>query len=151
MIIEWLIITIAFLALRQDGRRFPAALIFAASLLIHDVFLSELDGLLYYGSAALFDLMVITWLANLKGTSELTVNLLRISLASVVLNFTGWLMWVSYLEPSLYNISYVLLYSCAIIALIKEEGTGYGGYKLDRWASCFRVHPYKSVSYSKKL
>lgn len=151
MIIEWLIVAIAFLALRQDERRFTAALIFAASLLIHDVFLSELGGLLYYGSAAFFDLLVITWLANLKQTSRLTVSILRISLVSIVLNFTGWLMWISYLKPSLYNLSYIILYTCAIIALIKKEGLEDGSYTLDRWACCFRVHPYTSVSYSKKL
>ena len=151
MIIEWIIIAIAFLALRQDERRFPAALIFAASLLIHDRFLAELDGLLYYGSAAIFDLAVITWLANLRQTCKLTVNLLRVSLVSIVLNFGGWLMWITYQPPALYNLSYIILYSCAIVALINKEGLKHGGYTLDGWASCFRVHPGKSVPYSSKL
>lgn len=151
MIIEWIIIAIAFLALRQDERRFPAALVFAASLLIHDVFLSKLDGLFYYGSAALFDLIVITWLANLRQTSRLTVNLLRLSLVSIVLNFSGWIMWIMYQLPALYNLSYIVLYLCAIIALIKKEGLGDGSYTLDRWVCCFRVHPYKSGTHSIKL
>ena len=151
MVVEVLIVGVVFLSLCQNQKRRPTALIFALFTLGHDMLMSGLDGLAYYGSAALFDLCVITCLANIRQSSRLTVSLLKVSLVSIVLNFIVWLMWITYLPPLLYNLSYGVLYSYVIITLIKNEGVEHGDFKLGRWANCFRVYSYKSIFYSNKL
>ena len=144
MIVEWLILIIAFLSWKQkDEGRKDAAMILAIFTLSHDVFLSNWDGLAYYGSAALFDLGVITCVANLPRTPKLVNDILNISRVSMFLNCLGWIIWMNYWEPWPYNAAFVFLYCWTIVVLVKDEGAYRRDHALDRWSSFFRFtdHP----------
>ena len=138
MTVEYLIIIIAFLSLCQNKRRRPAALIFALFTSWHDMFMSGLNGISYYASAAGFDLAIIMLTANLIKMPKLTVDLHRICGISIALNFYGWIMWMLYLSPFSYNMAFAMLYIWTIIVLIKDEGVYNGNYRLDQWAHRFR-------------
>ena len=151
MIISVLIGIITILALLQNNQRRTPALICALMLLVHDVFLSELDGLLYYASDALFCLMIITMISNLRETPELIIKLHKIFLIGIVLNLYGWIIWMLYLSPVSYNIPFMLLYGSVIIALLSWDGVEDGNYRMDGWANFFRVPDYKSLFSSRKI
>lgn len=150
MIVEWLILIIAFLAWKQkdEGRR-DAAMILAIFTLSHDVFLSNWDGLAYYGSAALFDLAVITGVANLLKTPKLVIDILRISRVSMFLNCLGWITWMKGWEPWPYNVAFIFLYFWTIVVLVRDERIYRRDLELDRWSTFFRFvnHPGNYCDY----
>ncbi|MCK5018039.1 MAG: hypothetical protein KAS32_13365 [Candidatus Peribacteraceae bacterium] len=104
-----------------------APLIFATVALMHDLYLSSLDGLFYYGSAAVFDFVVIILLSKLKPIM-LVCDIQLISLISMILNAIGWAMWMFYLSPALYNGAFIGLYLCACFVI--GRGTHAGIYSV---------------------
>jgi len=102
------------------ARRFVACVI-AATEALHYGFFNDLDGLMYYGSAALFDLLAIILIVNLATPTVLAKQMLYISIVSIVLNYIGWTLWLTYMPPTLYNWSFVVLNLFTIICLIKRE------------------------------
>jgi len=102
------------------ARRFVACVI-AATEALHYGFFNELDGLMYYGSAALFDLLAIILIVNLAISTVLAKQLLYICFASIIFNYIGFALWITYMSPTLYNWSFVVLNLFTIICLIKRE------------------------------
>lgn len=141
MINAALISVIAFCALFQpNAPRLFAAVAFAAITLCHHVFLSDLDGLYYYGSAALFDLAIIILTSGINPVPDMVLSLHRICFVSILANLAGWILWACYLPPLAYNISFGVIYLWAVITLIKRNGDDVGGFTLGSWASCFRFN-----------
>lgn len=124
-----------------------AALVFASFSVVHDIAFSDLDGLAYYGSAALFDLIVILIL-NFTPVTKLSIRLQLISAVSISLNFIGWIMWTLYLPPDAYNAAFIVLYSVgAFTLIIGSGGDDMGDHALDRRWPGFRRHDNKSRSF----
>ena len=138
--ITYLLYGMAVAALVQpNAPRLFAALVFSSLILTHDGFLSDLDGLAYYGSAALFDLLAIILMSGIHPVPRLVVRLQLICLLSVCLNAIGWALWVTYLPPLIYDWAFLALYTWAVITLIQRDGAhDVGGYTMDRWRSCIR-------------
>ena len=111
------------------ARRFVACVIAATEALHYGLF-NDLDGLMYYGSAALFDLLAIILIANLAIPSVLAKQVLYISVISIIFNYFGWVLWLTYMPPTLYNGSFIVLNLCTIICLIRRE-SGHGRHTGD--------------------
>jgi len=125
------------------ARRFVACVI-AATEAVHYGFFNELDGLMYYGSAALFDLLAIILIVNLAIPTVLAKQILYISIVSIVLNYIGWTLWLTYMPPTVYNWSFVVLNLFTIICLIKRE-PGHGGRASDN-SGDFIIYHHNHVS-----
>lgn len=114
---------------KSPARRFVGYVIVITEAL-HYVFFNELDGLIYYGSAALFDLLAIILIVNLAIPSSLAKQMIYISLVSIIFNYIGWGLWLTYMAPTLYNLGFVVLNLCTIVFLIKKE-PGHGRHEGD--------------------
>jgi hypothetical protein len=116
------------------------ALIFICVTVIHEIFLSDLEGFIYYGSAAFFDLLIILLLSNIS--TKLSINLQNLCIFSMVLNFVGWLNWFNYMPPTVYNNSYILYYLMVLITIL------YNGFmgktKVDIFDTSFSSNIYSS-------
>lgn len=141
MIYSTITILIASLCLvtltQPNAPRLFAALVFVGVTLSHEVFLSNYDGLSYYGGAALFDLAIIIATSGIRPLPQMVLSLHKICLVSILANFMGWVIWFLYFPPIIYDISFVVIYTWALITLIKRSGLDVGGYTLDSWAVCF--------------
>jgi hypothetical protein len=140
MIITTLIVMIALLSFVQDNSRMRPAMILSAFLVAHDMFLSELGGLSYYLSDAIFCALVITLTARLKKVPKLTIRLQRAMLAGIALNLYGWIIWMLYLDPITYNISFMFLYGYIVIELLRGDGVEHGDIEMDNWVKLFRLN-----------
>ena len=149
-------ITALFVALfvvafiQPNAPRFFAAVAFVSITLLHELFLSDYDGLLYYGSAALFDLAIIILTSGINPVPKMVLSLHKICVASILVNLLGWVIWFFYFPPLIYDAAFVALYVWALITLINRSGLDVGGYTLDSWATCFRFNRYSWRSYSYK-
>lgn len=124
-----LIFGILSLMQKTPARRFVGYVIVITEVL-HYVLFNELEGLIYYGSAALFDLLAIILIVNLAIPSALAKQMLYISGVSIVFNYIGWSLWLTYMPPTIYNWSFIVLNLFTIICLIKRE-PGHGRHEGD--------------------
>ena len=143
MIVTGLIIAMGVCAIFQPTQaRREAALIFTCVTMLHELLFYDRVGLFYYGTAALFDIAIIVGTANLAVMPRLVKDIHRVSLTSIVLNFSGWIMWQLYLSPAAYNLAFILLYAWVIVLLIKGERKSARGGRLDSWAYFLRFNSY---------
>jgi len=141
MITTWLLGGLALAAAMQpNAPRFFAAVLFVSATLLHELFLSDTEGALYYGTAALFDLAIIILTTGISPIPRMVIDLHKICMYSIVANFFGWVLWRNYLPPLAYDTAFVVVYAWALITLIKRNGHDVGGYSMDSWRSCFRVY-----------
>lgn len=139
--IELLIIGMFLAAFLQPSvPRFYAALMASLITMCHHWGYYEADGLLYYGSAALFDLVIILLLSGIYPAPALVVRLQVIFLASIVLNAAGFLMWFFYIPHDAYNAAFVGVYSWAIFTMLRrgKPNADRRGASSSGWNSCFR-------------
>lgn len=108
-------------ALQRTDERQYAAMVFVSLAVIHHVFADNLNGWLYYFSAAMFDAFVVLFTLKLRILSRAIKTLHDICYASIVLNGLGWAAWMLYLPPDPYNASFIVLYSWAIINLLRKD------------------------------
>ena len=144
MTVNYLILALGVAAISQPtpARRKVAA-IFVTATLSHCIIGEWLDGLAYYASAAIFDVLIITTTANLKETPRITRDIHKVCLASIVLNASGWIAYMLYIPPTGYDLCFIFLYLWSIIVLTKEDGRYAGDNTMDRWAYYLRFNSYK--------
>jgi hypothetical protein len=143
MIINYLILALCVAALTQPAAaRLKVASVFSSATILHCVIGEYVDGSAYYLSAAVLDSAVITITANFKETSQITWGIHRICLASIVLNAAGWVTYMRYDPPGVYNLSFIFLYLWAIMVLMKRDRHYDGDNAMDRWAYYFRLSSY---------
>lgn len=118
---DFLIIVLLGAAFLQktDERLWPA-LIFAGVAAGHGAIFGGFNGLAYFGSAALCDLIVVFAIARLKAPSWLGRELQRISLVSVLFNWAGWVAWMLYWPSDGYVIAFAILYGYTILTLFRK-------------------------------
>ena len=112
-------------------RLFVAAM-FGGLTLVHGTYLSGLEGLAYYVSAAVFDLTIVALIAAWPVATRLAVDLQRISVASIVLNMAGYVSWLVYWPHHAYDAAFYALYSVAIFVLLRGEPADVGHHTRDR-------------------
>ena len=143
MIVTILIFIIGLCAIFQRTRaRREAALVFTVLTMLHELLFYDRVGLFYYGTAALFDMIIVVCTANLAVISGLTRSIHSVSIASVVFNLSGWIMWRLYLSPVAYNVAFILLYAWVILVLLKGERSSARGSRMGSWAYYLRFTPY---------
>ena len=147
MVITVLISCIAIIALFQpNAPRLFAAVCFAVITLCHEVYFGDLDGLQYYGSAALLDLAIIVITSGINPVPKMVVTLHKICLVSIIANLMGWALWFFHLSPVAYEAVFVVIYAWTLITLLKRNGSDVGGYTLDSWRTCLRFNRYTRAS-----
>lgn len=122
--------------IQPNAPRLLAVVAFVGLTIAHDALASGIDGFWYYGSAAILDVGIIILTSGIRPLPRMVVTLHRICMASVMMNFLGWLMWFFYLPPTLYDFAFLMLYSCALITFIKKDHADVGGFEVDSWRSC---------------
>ncbi len=132
------LVAVAFI--QPNAPRLFAAVVFVGVVSLHEALLSHLDGLQYYGSAALFDLLIIVLTSGINPVPRMVLSLHRLCIVSILLNMAGWVLWFFYFPPLAYDLAFVAVYAWALLILIKRDGANVGGYSLDSWASCFRFN-----------
>ena len=106
------------LFLQPTQERSMIAFLFVGITILHYLLFADVSGLLYYSSAALFDLAIIVCTSCLTRIPKVIVNLHKICFLFVLLNFIGWLMWYFYYSPVLYNTACSFLYLAAFFVLL---------------------------------
>lgn len=144
-IIEGLIVLMAGAALKVKRHRY-AALIFAMLTLGHSVLLSGYQDGRHFSSAALIDLGIISWTANLPRVSKLVKDLHRVSLAFIIVNMVGWITIKIGIDSAAYaaaypviTVSYMALYVYSIAVFLTNGDRGEQRYVLDKWVAPLRL------------
>ena len=127
----------AVILLQPNVQRIVAAAIFFSVTMLHDTYLSHHDGLAYYSSAAILDLVLLAMLGFLKPATKTIVQLQTVCILSIMANFAGWVLWMLYLSPIYYNGMFVCIYTLALFVLLEKEGRDVGIYTLDSWRLSF--------------
>lgn len=126
--------------LQPNAQRFFAAIVFSVITLSHDFFMSQYDGFLYYGSAALFDLFIIIITSGINPVPKMVIHLHIICMISILLNLMGWALWFFYYPPLIYNSLFIVIYLWSLVVLLRRDKDDVGGYTMDSILSCFRFN-----------
>jgi hypothetical protein len=105
---------------------------------VHELFLSDLDGLAYYGSAALFDLGVIMATAYIKPVPQIVPRIHIVCFASILCNSIGWVLWWFYVSPVFYNAAFMAVYLAAVVAILWGDNADVGRGAVARDSLGFR-------------
>lgn len=114
-------ILLAVALMQKTSERLYVAVLFAILAGIHHIALYSVEGIAYYGSAALVDFSVIFFTYKLRVLSKAIKAIQDICIASILLNGIGWVMWMTYMPPHAYNAMFIALYSWAIITLLRKD------------------------------
>lgn len=116
-----LIMALFISALYQPSRdRLMVGVMLITMTFTHYYFLNEATGFLYYFSASLANLLII-FMILLSSCSQMAKRLSIVLLASISVNFYGWVIYELYYPPITYNNLYIVLYIWAIIVLVSKE------------------------------
>ena len=107
---------------------------------------------MYFLTAALIDISIISIIVKLKYTTKLTANLIIISACFIVLNSLSWILWENSIN---YEFAYesiaTILYLCVVVSMLNWDGIEDGNYKLGDWIRPFRVNNMANSHNYKKL
>lgn len=117
--------------------------IFAGASLAHHLLLGDADGILYYCSAAFFDLIVIFTLSRLSVIYVHVLFMQVICLLLIMANCIGWVIWYLYLPPTYYDLACYALYIAAILCLFIRGGNG-RDIRNNQLRTCFNLHRFES-------
>ena len=142
MILTVLLLLLCIASLLQStSSKLYSAVLFSSLALGHEVLFSDLDGLIYYSSDALLQLVFIYLSSRIEPTNTLTLYLQKIAIVIIVLDIIGWIAWTAYAPPTLYNFSFLLTYSATIIILIHNRDSADVGSTADsRWLPGIRLN-----------
>ena len=116
-----LIALLVCVALQPTVTRGYVAMLFVVVTMLHEIVGAHLDGLAYYGSAALCDLAIIILTSGIRPIPAMVTRIHLICLASILANAVGWAMWAAYLPPTVYNAAFVVIYLGAVVAMLKKD------------------------------
>lgn len=125
----------ALLMSRQDALPVVGML---AAWLMHSAVFGESPGSVYYLSAAAVDWLVIVFSGRIAPVPETVPIIHAISLTSIAINTTGWLFWLTFQPPTVYNAAYIALLAWGLILLVNVDGgCNAGGSANDRGLNGF--------------
>ncbi|MEE9351511.1 MAG: hypothetical protein V3U78_04570 [Thiotrichaceae bacterium] len=122
LILEMLLLIQFLLAIIQptDERRVAAWILIGFNTLHHEL-LYELKHPIYFLSAAIFDLMIAKWLSSIARPPILVIHLQTICLASVLLNFMGFILYTAGLPRDNYKLAFIPLNILTILMLFPYD------------------------------
>jgi hypothetical protein len=94
-------------------------LFFVCICILHDVIFGAYEGFAYYGTAAMFDYLVLLVMRRSFGVQ-------LICLVSIIFNMFGYMDWFLYLPPTLYDYSLLFLYMITAVVCAQGGGDGFG-------------------------
>ena len=116
-------------------RHHKAVLIFSLLTFNYNIvgmMIDDSQGLLFYAGAAFTDVVIITLLRSLDKLDQLVIKLQNVCKWFIYINLLGWVLWVSYINPIVYNIACTILYLRAIVFIYKDGVRDvYGSHELD--------------------
>lgn len=117
---------------QRNDERFVAACAYSILNLIHLLILGDADGETYYASAALFDVAIIFIISRITKIVSTSLYIQRICIIEIILNYVGWIMYETYLDPFAYNVAYLSLQVIMIAILLKKDSENdKRGYQAD--------------------
>ena len=121
--------------------RFIAALIVTLSAAFHDLIFNSSEGYFYFVSAALFDVVVVSILANFYKITSLVLNVIKYCRISFFINLAGWGVYEAFDQPVFYAAASFILYFYLILILTRSDDEyDTGRLRLASWASVFRIN-----------
>ena len=129
---------------QRTAQNLYAAVVFAGFAFLYETVGPSLDGWMYYGGAAMMDCIALILLSGIRPSSKMIFNLELVLLLSILGNFFGWVMWINYLAPTIYDAGFLVLYAMALGALLKGTGN-VGDFTGNSWRACFSGPIYKSL------
>lgn len=96
---------------------------------IFDFTCGDLDGSLYFPLAALCDFTVTGLLFNLR-IDRKVYEMMLMSVISLILNLSGWLLWYTYQSPDMYVTLFDVFYIFTIMLILRKDDTNAGGIGL---------------------
>jgi len=115
--------------------------VFIFMLVMHELIFSDYEGLIYHGSTALCYLGIMIFTAPAVNVTRLVLDIHKICIMAIFINAWGWLAWVEYLPPSLYNLASMVLHACSVYVLLKRtRKADHGSFKLDGGRLNFRLN-----------
>ena len=115
------IVAISMIAIFSQGQRRTIAAVISTGYALHfalsDVFF-YLDGVLYYASAVMVAAGLFTVVISLSPKTHLIKHIMTLMLLNVICQSVGWILYESYQDPMLYNVSVGVLNVFVIIRLL---------------------------------
>jgi hypothetical protein len=128
--------------------RLFTALLFFAAMEIHELSTADLPNssvgmLMFHGSAALVDLILLYAVPALT-KDRLCDDMQALCLASIVVNFVGWILYMAYAPPIFYNVlSWSLAYAQWLrLFMVDSNDAHHLGFHLVRGADHGRAQFY---------
>lgn len=126
MTLTILIVALLLVVLLQPTRpRIYTAAVFAQVTFFHDALTSHIDGGAYYLWAAAADVLIMILLIPVSSWCQVSYHITHLAFMSIILNVLGWILWYNFYEPAVYDASFIVLYVCALITLLKRHGNNY--------------------------
>ena len=116
----------AFLIVSLIVRPRRASFLFVLVATLFQELCSNLDGSIYFFLAAFCDFIVAGVLYHL-GTSQKSLDMMLVSIISMLINLTGWLLWFFYQPLDVYVAMFTVLYCAAILTILKKDSDDAGG------------------------
>ena len=107
----------------KDENIYSMMVFSVASLLFQIVAMFSVDvGLWLFG--AVLDVGIMIAISAQVKISRISLLLLAACALSVMMNFSGWIMYESYMEPDVYNRLYDVFYGALLLLLLKDFKDG---------------------------
>jgi hypothetical protein len=153
VLLELLFVVMCVLCVVQPtSQRIFAASAFVFTTILHDVLFYDLDGFLYYGSAACGGLLAAILMTGINPIPKIILKLQIICIISSALNFFGYVIWFFYFPPLFYNLAFICLYLYTVFILVSRDESDVGGVTIRNLRACFHFshHPLFFSSYKHK-
>ena len=102
-----------FVLYRYKQPRFLISVIVAIMILSHSIFadvIQYLDGLMYYSTDAISNIVAIAIITNLQPKTRLVIDVSKILFLMVCANAYGWAIYELFMLPASYNAIMAFLY-----------------------------------------
>lgn len=116
------ILLLIVVVLQPTRARVYTAAVFGQVAFFHDALTHHMEGGGYYIWAAAADVLVMILLIPVSSRCIVAYRITHLAFMSILLNVLGWLLWYNFYEPTVYDASFIVLYVCALITLIKRHG-----------------------------
>ena len=128
-----------FLIASVIARPRGASFLFVMVATLFQELCGNLDGSIYFFLAAFCDFIVAGILYRF-GTSRKSLDMMLISIVSMLINLIGWLLWFFYQPLDVHVAMFTMLYCAAILMILKKDSDDAGGIavRIDNYGH----HPY---------
>lgn len=115
-----------FLIASVIARPRGASFLFVMVATLFQELCGNLDGSIYFFLAAFCDFIVAGILYRF-GTSRKSLDMMLISIVSMLINLMGWPLWFFYQPLDVYAAMFTMLYCAAILTILKKDSDDAGG------------------------